>query len=45
MVVVDFNSSIDFGHKTFIDPLKGPANEHRTNSLLTTDRLFAKTPF
>jgi len=33
---------IDFGHKTFTDSLKGPANVHGTNSLFATDRLLSQ---
>jgi len=44
MVVIDLKSPIDFGHKTFIDSLKGPANVYRTDCFLTVDKLLAKTP-
>jgi len=43
MVVIDLKSPVDFGHRTFTDSLKGPANVHRTDCFLTTDRLSAKT--
>ena len=35
MTVIDFNSLIDFGQIAFKATLKGLANAHRTNSLLT----------
>ena len=42
MVGIDLKSPVGFGHKTFTDSLKGPANVHRTNSLLTTVRLSSQ---
>jgi hypothetical protein len=44
MVVIDLKSQIDFGQKTLIDSLKGPANVHRKDHLLATVRLLTKTP-
>jgi len=44
MVVIDFNSLLNFGQYTFIDTLKGLANALRTDCFLTTDRLSAETP-
>jgi len=44
MVVIDLKSQIDFGQKTLIDSLKGLANVHRKDRLLTTVRLLTKTP-
>ena len=45
MIVIDFNSPINFGHNTFLDLLKGLANVHRTDCFFTTDKLPAKTRF
>ena len=42
MTGIDLKSPIDFGHKTFIDSLKGSANVRRANSFLTTDRLSSQ---
>ena len=44
MVVIDFNSLLNFGQYTFIDTLNGLANALRTDCFLTTDRLSAETP-
>jgi hypothetical protein len=43
MVRTDFNSFVNFGQNTLVDTLKGLADVHRKNSVLTTDRLPAKT--
>jgi len=44
MVVIDFNSPINFGQNTFAKTLKGQANARGTNCFLTTVRLSAKIP-
>jgi len=43
MVVVDLNSDIDFGQKTFTKNRKGLANVYRTNCFLATNRLSTET--
>ena len=43
MSVIDFNSLINFGQIIFMETLKGPANAHREDRFLTTDRLPAET--
>ena len=43
MVVVDLNSDIDFGQKTFAANRKGLANVYGTNCFLTTNRLSTET--
>ena len=43
MVVVDLNSAIDFGQKTFTKNRKGLANVYGTNCFLATDRLSTET--
>lgn len=39
MIEFDLEAPINFGHNTFTDSLKGPANVHRTNRDLQTDVL------
>jgi len=43
MVVVDLNSHIDFGQKTFTANRKGVANVYGTNCFFTTNRLSTET--
>jgi hypothetical protein len=42
MVGIDLNSLLNCGQYTFIDPLKGLANAHWTDCVLTTDRLSSQ---